>query len=681
MEKLYLDLAIVLFFLAALILVSRTRRQITLKSKISFNLISVGLCFLSSMSLFTLIQNQMVEQFLVPTAAIAMVELVRLVLLVSGLVFVISGVSKWLPSLGIREEKDESGVMKIELLKRLGRVLSNSSSLDEFLRESLEVFADNLRITAGTVYALSTTKDSARLMASYGELNNSGGISEKFVVNPGWLEKLSRSKLTVAGVSFSQIQPNATGLCCCFPMSASNGRTFLYLLWTKDRNKAESFDPYILQNLTDSLNARLTTERLSLNNNFNRMTGDLAQSLRTKITALPSAHEMLRAVKTELQNYLPVDLISICLISDDFMGRRISIGQSGTVLNEVDVKLGPQNSYLYQVVESERGIYYKNITSEKNESFPELLSVSQIKSLIAVPLIAADRTNGVLTVGTERKSAFRNVDFEILNRIVSSFEYILNELVLERKSEVLHKREKILTAFANELLDTTSELFIHQQAVNAISQGLASSIVRLSTVDQEGKFLISQALINESTSKVRTPEHGHLILSLLLWHSTVQKNGNTVVIECQSGKLGMPDIEIMQVFSTGVKRVAIVPIKLSGRVLGMISLADDKTVSDSTLEDENILLVETIAAMTAVAMDARMRLQEARTDFVALAKEQIINSGQGRRMRSQLKSSLTSIMGSLDMIKSGEPQNDIKRDKFLAIIGNSARKMNEYLSD
>jgi len=681
MEKLYLDLAIVLFFLAALVLVSQTRKQMNQKSKESFDLISAGICCLSLMSTFSMIQNQLVTLLTMSMTATATVEFIRLVLLISGLVFVTAGVSKWLPSMGFRGEKVESSILQIRKLKRLGKFISDPTSFDEFMRESLEVIADNIRLNTGAVYAVTKTKDSAKLMAAYGTLNNSAGITEKFVVNRHWLERLRPNELTAAAVSFSKIHPNATGYCYCFPMLSSNGRTFLYLLWTKDNYQAESFDPYILERLTDSLNARLTTERLFLSNDFNRMFGEFAQSLRNKIAAQQSANEMLLTAKTDLQNHMPVEFISICTLNSDGTGRRISIGQSGTVLNETDVSSGPRNSYLNQVIESKSAVHYKNIAGENEVSFPELLTVSRIKSLMAIPLQGAAGTKGILTIGAGGTAVYGKADLEILNRITSSFEIVLNELVLEKQSEPAQERMKLLKEFAKDVAGTVSEPDLYKQAAGVISRALGCSIVRISTIDQEQKFLHSQSLINESTSEVRTPEHGHLILSLLLWHSTVQQNGNTVIINCGTGKLSMPEIETRQVFSAGVKSAAVVPINLDNRVLGMISLADDKVLTDTSFTEENIQFVETIASLTAVALGARIRREEARADFTALAKEEIIHSGQDRGMRSQLKSSLTSIIGSLDMIKSGGPESEIKKDRFLAIIDKSARKMTEFLSE
>ncbi len=681
MEKLYLDLSIVLFFLAALVIVSQTRSQISQKKEVSFNLISAGICAFSLLSTISMIQNQLVTLVTISISATAAVEFIQLMLLISGLVFVTSGVSKLLPAMGLRAERDDSNILQIGQLKRLGAFISTPSSFDDFMRESLDIFADNIRITAGAVYAVAKTKDLAKLMAAYGTLKNSSGISEKFIVNPRWMESLRQTEFTAADVSFSKIHPNASGYCYCFPMISSNGRTFLYLIWAKEKYQAESLDPYILQRLTDSLNARLATERLFLHNDFNKMFGDFAQSLREKIVSQQSVNEMLITLKNDLLTHMPLDYISICMKNPDGTGRRISIGLSGTILNETDVTFGPHNSYLNQVMEFHRAVNYTNIDGEREVSFPELLSVSRIKSLMAIPLQSASGTKGIFTIGAEAAAAYRRVDLEILNRVTSSFEIILNELALEKRTEAIQYRVKLLKEFAKAIAGTASESNMYERAAGIISKALGCSIVRISTIDREEKFLHSKLLINDSAFQVRTPEQGHLILSLLKWHRTVHQNGNTVVVNCMPGKLSMPDIETMQVFSAGVKCAVIVPINVNNRVLGMISLADDKVLANTSFTDDNIEFVETIGSIMAVTLDSPIRSQEARADFATPAKEEIIHAGQSRGMRSQLKSSLTSIIGSLDMIKSGGANDEIKKDRFLEIIDKSARKMTEYFSE
>jgi len=676
-----LDLAIIFLFLVALVLVSRTKEQIIQRDRTSYGFLVSGVCILTFMSLFTAIQNQLVEQKLLAMPALAIAELFRLLMLVSGLVLVTSAISRWLPIFNNKEVKKESFATEHTLLKRWGRLLSTQLSIDEFLRKSLEIISDNLQISMGTVYSVSPAKNMAKLVASIGRFDNLANISERFVLNQIWLKQLSGSRLTPAIVSFSELHPHASGNCYCFPVKASGQLQFLYLLWTKDKQGAETFDQDILSGITDSVKERLHLERLVLRNNFNKVCREIADTLKAKVVSGESINEKLVLAKTELQTLMPVDFISLSLMGKGGSLRRMSIGPSGTILNEVDVQVGSDNSYLYQVSEGHKALLISDISLDRSAELPELLLVSTIKSLMAVPLGCTGQTRGVLSVGAQKPGVYGKVEKEILTSITVAFESILHEMNLEEQALGMREREKLVREFATEIAAGDSQTSLFSHLVSTIKKVLDCPIIRVSTIDTGAKFLSSQTLVNASKSKVRTPESGHLILSLLHWHKVAQENGNTVVVNCHAGENGMPDIESMQVFSPGVKRAVIVPIKCSDRILGLISLADDKVIAASSLTETNIQFVETIAALAGVALDTFTRSKNALSEFAAVARGEIVDAGHRREMRRQLRSSLTSIIGSLEMIRSGDSSDETKRDRFLTIIDKSAQKMSEYLTE
>ncbi len=681
MDKLYLDLAIAFFFLVALVLVSRTREQIGQKNWTTYGLLAAGLCILALMSVYTAIHNQLVEQKIIATSTMAVAELIRLLMLVSGLVLVTSAMSKWLPIFNNKPEKNESLIIKFSQLKRREQLYSMPSSIGEFLRMSLEIISDNLQISTGTVYLISPSKNKAKLAASIGTLDNLANISERFILNQSWLKQLSVSKLTPANVSFSEIHPGASGNCYCFPVKASEQLQFLYLLWAKDTLGAETFDRNILAGIAGCIKAKLHSERLVLRNDFNNMCRDLANSMKTKSASGESINERLVSAKTELQTRMPIDFISLSLMNVGKSLRRISIGPSGTILNEVDAQIGSGKSYLNQVNKEQKPLLVSDTSRIRSADFSEFLLISDIKSLIAIPLGGAGQSRGVLTVGAIRPGIYRKIEKEIVTSVSAIFESILHEMNLKEQAAGMGEREKLLRGFAIEITHCDSPTALCRRAVSTIKKVLDCPIIRVSTIDAEAKFLNSQVLVNECKSEVKTPENGHLILSLLRWHKAAQEIGHTVSVNCDAGEKGMADIELMQVFAAGVKRAVIVPIKYSDKILGLFSLADDKVIAASSLTEANLRFVETIAALTAVAIDAFARSKSVLSEFATAARGEIIEHGQRRGMRLQLRSSLTSIIGSLEMIRSGDTSDETKRAKFLTIIDKSARKMNELLTE
>ncbi|MGH8016056.1 MAG: hypothetical protein ACREBV_07695, partial [Candidatus Zixiibacteriota bacterium] len=64
-----------------------------------------------------------------------------------------------------------------------------------------------------------------------------------------------------------------------------------------------------------------------------------------------------------------------------------------------------------------------------------------------------------------------------------------------------------------------------------------------------------------------------------------------------------------------------------------------------------------------------------------VARAGIGKASQRRGFRNQLRSSLTSIIGSLEMIRNHGAGNEAQKDRFLNIIDRSARKLSEIADE
>jgi len=525
MSRLYLDLAIVIFFLAALIFVAKIGSQVDKQNKSNFDKVAAGISLLALMSVMTAIQNQLAAYMNSWQAGLILLELLRLSTFVVGLIMITIGISKWIPI-------------------------------------------------------------------------------------------LKSNKLN--------------------------------------------------QNL-------LTQESEHRSKEFSKKISDI-------IITKQTVNEMLVAARSEFQKAMPVDFISMGLISSNGDSRGISIGLSGTILNEIDVSFSSYYEFIKFVCQTNQVTIYADISQASSMEFPELFTIADIKSLLALPLRGASKCQGAMVIGAVTTDAFRKIDSEVLSSAESALLFILNEMTLEQQAASLLEREKLLKEFIFDSAGGNSLANVYEQAVKTIGRVVNCPLIRLSTVDTEGKFLSSQALVNYGNSAARVPENGHLILSLLPWHRTVWDNGNTVIINCASSEKSMTAIETMQIFAPGVKRAAIVPIKFAERVYGMISLAEESQFNESSLTESNINFVETIGAVLGAVTNSQMCSKDILSDFATIARSELVDAGQRRSRSSQMKSSLSSIIGAVEML-TGDTVDDVRRRRFLSIIDKSAQRISECLTE
>jgi GAF domain-containing protein len=489
------------------------------------------------------------------------------------------------------------------------------------------------------------------------------------------------NKLAPSAVSFSELHPHAPGRCYCFVAKASEQHQLLFLTFSSDAKAVLEIDKEILAGITDAIESRVELIRSEVKTDFIQVCQRASQEVKSSIESVSSLNDKLRIAKFELQELLPADFVCLAAIHGNGVCRRITLGQSDSVLNEMDISAGPENSYFNRVSEEKRIMTFNDISENSETDFPRLLQLSGIKSIIALPLTGAGQTKGVLTIGSTKIKAYSKAQVGLLNACFPAFESILNELTLVEQSATLSEREKYLYQFATDLREAKSAQEVYARTAGTINQIINCSMVRLSTTDTEHKFLSSHTLLNNSKSKARTPESAHLILSLLRWHNVAVENGHTVIVDCQPGPNGMDNVETMQMFTAGIKRAVIVPVKSNGRVYALISLADDKALGTSPLNEDNIQFVELLAVLVGLALEAHNSHKDALSEFAVAARNEIVDASQSRGIRSRVRSSLTSILGSVEMIKNSDNQDSVQKERFLNIIDKSARKLSEFLTE
>jgi transcriptional regulator with GAF, ATPase, and Fis domain len=116
--------------------------------------------------------------------------------------------------------------------------------------------------------------------------------------------------------------------------------------------------------------------------------------------------------------------------------------------------------------------------------------------------------------------------------------------------------------------------------------------------------------------------------------------------------------------------VMILPIRSAGDVIGTLSLASVKKSRRRNFSREERQFAHLIALLTSSMIVKDRRIQ-------ASANWSIVNSTD-RQIRSRLKSSLSGILGSLELIRTSEyGHQDLGH--YLQIIDKSAQRINDYL--
>jgi len=148
-----------LFFLGALVLVSRFDQQISSVSRESFRLITGGLSVLALLSLMGLYRGLGLLGNVPFLSETVFFDLISWILGITGSVFILSGVAHWMPLARDQKQLYANTAHKLELLKRTEQLLGIESRLDPILANTIDYMVSHLSMDFGAVYKYSVSQE------------------------------------------------------------------------------------------------------------------------------------------------------------------------------------------------------------------------------------------------------------------------------------------------------------------------------------------------------------------------------------------------------------------------------------------------------------------------------------------------------------------------------------------
>ena len=353
---------------------------------------------------------------------------------------------------------------------------------------------------------------------------------------------------------------------------------------------------------------------------------ELYQAAQTRTRELQALHEASRLINSIL------DLRTICEYSVNALGDILGYTHvSIYFLENNQLEMQVQRGYAapFTRLPLDRGIIARAVTQREIIFLPDartdpdyLPAMDNVQSEVAVPLIAGDRTIGVLNVETIR------------NESATSHKEILSASDLQ-----------LLTTFANQLVvamenarlfQETQQGLVQVRTLHAASQAVNADLkldavlaqvadqfiaalnvdsCTISEVDLERHEMIT-LLDRDPLVAVQAPSGMHFPLTATERALTVDGGGRAHTFRADAPDLPKEMDALLQRFQW--RAYVLVPLIAKGEIIGCVELGERKR--PRTFEPDELQLAESLANQAALAIqnarlfrDAEMRLQETET--------------------------------------------------------------------
>lgn len=206
-------------------------------------------------------------------------------------------------------------------------------------------------------------------------------------------------------------------------------------------------------------------------------------------------------------------------------------------------------------------------------------------------------------------------------------------------------------------------------------------MVKISTVEERDRTLKPRVFRVQPSVNDFIPPRQTIPISIMPCHKQVVRTGRQMLVNRAATGEKMPDDEARIVLNCDLATALLVPVKLRERVFAVITLAERRAWKRFQYSHLDVLFINSIALALSMALQLYVARRKTMTDqdnhnqFMQTQNKRIWDAD----FRTRVKSALTGIMGSVEILKTQPTMEGSGQDRYLNIIDRSARKINECL--
>ena len=659
-----MDQLMLIILLAGLVMLSRSRKSIIAKNPKGYNQISAGISLISFWGVISVMQNTFLGGKIIAAETEAMTEILMLMVALSGLILLSSGISYWLPvakkhTPGMKSAQDND----TDVLALTKLLLSNITT-EKLSTELSNWLLNRYELDQVDVISISNKTLKSSLMASAGSLDKLHLLPAANIDKSAWPKRLQSRQVTRVDELNSTYSYLGEGFGFVLKLNVTQNRSLLFVMWSQNSKLAETIAPEIIDVLESGIAANLDHQTMILTDDFIRDCDRKAKQMLNKVSNLTNTNEIFSLTCSHFAELMPLELMTLVSFNNCTENCRLTVGATGTVLFETGVDIfESEETYLTRISKTSIPIMESDLTTKPQKYGTRMMAASDIKSMIVIPVYAQGRMQGIVTVGSAGKEAYTRRNLQLLLSAAPVFDFILSMIYGDQIAQLVLKREKAISGFA---LDITS----YQRkaadpfgdAAKLLYEYTNCDTVRISLIDQDDSFLTSKVLLNCNSQETVVPEKGHMILSLMPNHRSVIETGESLNLsDCDSSNR-LNEAELSQCFAPNAKSALLIPIMTNSQAAGIIGLASFQSEAAARFDELTMQFGEIIASLLARHMEQSISVS---SDLIFGKRENVTNTGGLRQGR----------------VLSGETFKTEETDRLLLSIDKPAGKMDSVLTD
>ena len=675
-----LDFMVALFFLMSLVVVARFRNVIRTHDRESYNYLSGGLSVLAVVALLRIyggIGLFAVVPFLSDPLFFKVLSWIGII---TGATFVVSGVSTWLPLARSHRQYGQERIQRLELIKKVQQLAMVETRLTEIMSTTLDYMVQLPDFAWGAVFCGSAGSERATLLTTAGGVDTAVAALQQAEFSGSDFHESGENNIPRVTKVIQKLPPSMVPPSLILPLIVNNHVHGAFLLWNTDSGVSDNDEVRVnLKIAVDIISRKIDLDQRRTDAAFNRHRQQWRNRLAETVDHSKDLRENFTSLAKLMRNQLRSEFVSLAIVRDDGTIRRLTVGAGQTLLDEIGLDLSVGNSHVDYVSQSGKPMFVDHLADETDLPVDDLVVVGGIQSVMALPVTCRREPGAVLTIASGEDSAYESRDRLLLESVVP----IIRDLVLDdihrNASAETGRRLSVINDFLAEAGETSDLRVIFQRAADTLLAELPCTMVRIATFDHDDAFMSSRAIAHDPSAAPSTPSNGHMVMSLMPLHQLARDSGRILMVDQSDAERQMTPAEAGQAFCSEVQSAMLVPVMLGQQVLAVIGIADSCHGHRRSFRRLDVLLAGSISAILALAIQAGLGRKV--TGSIVENRGFVSPTMRVSQLRGRIRSSLSGILGSVEMIKSKHKSSDPAFEKYLSIIDKSAQRINDCFTE
>lgn len=678
MELQTVDLVVMVFFLSALVLVARSRKQLSSESKESYRYISTGMVVLTLMELSRLFSIIGAFSSIPFISDPVFYRLIFWIGIITGLTMLVNGVSRWLPLARSNRELEHMRLRRLDLIKRVEQLIAVENRMPVILSKVLDYMVKHYELKNGAIYIYSRRKRKLVFLSSSSLSLMPECELVKVSFDEDLVDNYANKETSFDNRIVTEVPSSITQPDLALPLVVEGKVSAVFLLWQGGKLVMKEEDRMNMKIAVDIIARKVEFRKLQLGEEFRRQQVDWLSSLVNSIDYKKRLKENMSNIAGWFTRMVSVDFISFTVIYNNNDMQRFSIGEEGNLLSEKRVNVLSHHTFLNHILESEKQVVVNDTCGKTSVPIDKMILGSGMKSLVAFRLGHGDKAVGAVVFASKAADHFSAQKIELIKGVLPLLNQLVSDEIHRHYISVVERRIGLLNSFLADCGRLVRLRDLFEQAALFLSREIRTSVVRISTYEYGNVFLKSRALVHLRPIEGITPADGHMILSLMPYHTLVRETGRLMMINQDHTDKKITEAEAKQICGSNLKSALLIPVTVNRQVLAVISFAEMRRWERYQYNQDDVLFACSVASGLSLAIQLALGK---RTKTRPRLKEDGLGSVKlhDPALKSSIKSSLSSILGSVEIIKAHQPDTNTSLNRYLSIIDRSAHRINNVL--